>query len=92
MSNPRLLLLDEVSLGLAPVVVEQLYAALPSDPGRGHDVVLVEQDVGQALAVADRVQCLLEGRVSLDGRAGRRWTATRSPPPTSGLPTRAHGP
>jgi branched-chain amino acid transport system ATP-binding protein len=69
MANPRLLLLDEVSLGLAPVVVRRLYAALDEivAVGEGCTVVLVEQDVGQALGVADRVWCLLEGRVSLGG-------------------------
>jgi branched-chain amino acid transport system ATP-binding protein len=69
MSNPRLLLLDEVSLGLAPVVVKQLYAALPTITARGTTVLLVEQDVRQALAVADHVHCLLEGRTSLAGRS-----------------------
>lgn len=69
MSNPRLLLLDEVSLGLAPVVVKQLYAALPQITGRGTTVLLVEQDVRQAFAVADHVHCMLEGRTSLEGRS-----------------------
>ena len=68
MSNPRLLLLDEVSLGLAPVVVEQIYAALPSITSQGTTVLVVEQDVNQSMRVADRVQCLLEGRTVLEGR------------------------
>jgi branched-chain amino acid transport system ATP-binding protein len=67
MANPRLLLLDEVSLGLAPVVVKQLYAALPAITDTGSTIVLVEQNVDQALAVASRVYCLLEGRVALAG-------------------------
>lgn len=67
MSNPRLLLLDEVSLGLAPVVVEQIYAALPAITAQGTTVLVVEQDVNQAMSVADRVQCLLEGRTVLEG-------------------------
>lgn len=67
MSNPRLLLLDEVSLGLAPVVVEQIYAALPTITGNGTTVLVVEQDVNQSMRVADRVQCLLEGRTVLEG-------------------------
>lgn len=67
MSNPRLLLLDEVSLGLAPVVVEQIYAALPTITGHGTTVLVVEQDVNQSMKVADRVQCLLEGRTVLEG-------------------------
>lgn len=70
MANPRLVLLDEVSLGLAPVVVRQLYEALPAIVEAGTTTLLVEQDVGQALRAADRVYCLLEGRISLQGRAG----------------------
>lgn len=70
MSNPSLLLLDEVSLGLAPVVVEQIYAALPAITGAGTTVLVVEQDVNQALKVSDRVQCMLEGRTVLEGAAG----------------------
>lgn len=68
MANPRLLLLDEVSLGLAPIVVRQLYAALPEIRASGTTLVLVEQSIDQALAAADRVYCLLEGRISLTGR------------------------
>ena len=69
MANPRLLLLDEVSLGLAPVVVKQLYETIPVIAASGTTILLVEQDVGQALSAADRVYCLLEGRISLQGRA-----------------------
>ena len=67
MANPRLLLLDEVSLGLAPVVVKQVYEAVPAIRAGGTTLLIVEQDVNQALAVADRVYCLLEGRLSLEG-------------------------
>jgi branched-chain amino acid transport system ATP-binding protein len=67
MSNPRLLLLDEVSLGLAPIVVKQLYGALPTVRHQGTTLLLVEQDINQAMAAADHVYCLLEGRVSLSG-------------------------
>jgi branched-chain amino acid transport system ATP-binding protein len=69
MANPRLLLLDEVSLGLAPLVVQQLYAALPQVVEAGTTVLVVEQDVSNALAVAGRAQCLLEGRTVLEGAA-----------------------
>jgi len=69
MSNPRVLLLYEVSLGLAPVVIEDIYAALPQVMEQGTTVLLVEQDVNHALKVASRVQCLLEGRTVLQGRA-----------------------
>ncbi len=66
MANPRLLLLDEVSLGLAPRIVKQLYRAMPEIAASGTTLVLVEQDVGQAMAAADKLVCLLEGRVALD--------------------------
>jgi len=69
MSNPRLLLLDEVSLGLAPVVVEQVYGALPRIREQGTTVILVEQDLSRTLRVADRILCILEGRVVLAGRS-----------------------
>ncbi len=67
MSNPRLLLLDEVSLGLAPIVVRQVYEAVPIIKAHGTTVLVIEQDVNQALAVADRFYCLLEGRIALTG-------------------------
>ena len=67
MSNPLLMMLDEVSLGLAPVAVEAVYAALPAITSQGTTVLVVEQDVHHALAVADRVQVLLEGRTVLEG-------------------------
>jgi branched-chain amino acid transport system ATP-binding protein len=68
MNNPRLLLLDEVSLGLAPGVVKQVYAALPAIREQGTTLLIVEQDVNQALAAAELAYCLLEGQVSLSGR------------------------
>ncbi len=69
MSNPRLLLLDEVSLGLAPVVVDAVYRSLGDVIGEGATVLLVEQDLTRALQVAGRVVCMLEGRVVLQGEA-----------------------
>ncbi|HXM73192.1 MAG TPA: ABC transporter ATP-binding protein [Candidatus Dormibacteraeota bacterium] len=69
MSNPRLLLLDEVSLGLAPVVVEAVYRSLTDVIKEGVTVLLVEQDLTRALRVAGRVICMLEGRVVLEGEA-----------------------
>lgn len=69
MTNPRLLLLDEVSLGLSPVAVDALYASLQGLLGGGATILLVEQDLGRALRVADRVVCMLEGRVVYTGRA-----------------------
>jgi len=67
MSNPRVLLCDEVSLGLAPVVVRDIYAAFPKIRATGASIVIIEQDIGQALKVADRVYCMMEGRVTLSG-------------------------
>jgi branched-chain amino acid transport system ATP-binding protein len=66
-ANPRVLLLDELSLGLAPVVVSRIYAMLPELAASGMTILLVEQDVSQALAVASQVHCLLEGRITLAG-------------------------
>jgi branched-chain amino acid transport system ATP-binding protein len=68
MSNPEILLCDEISLGLAPIVIRDIYAALPRIKAAGAALVLVEQDVGRALSVADRVYCLMEGRVTLHAR------------------------
>jgi branched-chain amino acid transport system ATP-binding protein len=67
-ANPRVLLLDELSLGLAPVVVRQIYGLLPELLSAGMTVLLVEQDVSQAVRAATRIQCLLEGRTTLEGR------------------------
>jgi branched-chain amino acid transport system ATP-binding protein len=70
LANPRVLLLDEISLGLAPVVVQRLYQTMPTLVRAGMAVLLVEQDVAQALRVATTFQCLLEGRTTLSGRPG----------------------
>jgi branched-chain amino acid transport system ATP-binding protein len=70
MSNPRLLLCDEISLGLAPIVVREVYARLPSIVAEGSSLIIVEQDIVQALKAAARVYCLQEGRVALAGAAG----------------------
>ena len=67
-ANPRVLLLDELSLGLAPVIVQRIYGMLPQILATGLTVLLVEQDVSQALRVASHIQCLLEGRTTLEGR------------------------
>jgi len=69
MANPRLLLCDEISLGLAPIVVRDIYACLPAILAEGTSLVIVEQDIVQALKVAQRVYCLQEGRVALAGAA-----------------------
>lgn len=69
-SNPRLLLLDELSLGLAPLVVRQIYGLLPELLAGGITILLVEQDVSQAVHVASRIRCLLKGRTTLEGPPG----------------------
>jgi branched-chain amino acid transport system ATP-binding protein len=66
-ANPRMLLLDELSLGLAPVVVQRIYAMLPQILQTGITALIVEQDVSQALRVATHIHCLLEGRTTLQG-------------------------
>jgi branched-chain amino acid transport system ATP-binding protein len=67
MSNPRVLLCDEISLGLAPVVIRDIYKAVPQIKQAGASLIVVEQDIGQAMKVADRVYCMMEGRVTLTG-------------------------
>ncbi len=67
MSNPRVLLCDEISLGLAPIVIRDIYRALPDIKAQGTSLVIVEQDVVQAMQVADRVYCFQEGRMTLTG-------------------------
>ena len=69
MANPRLLLCDEISLGLAPIVVRDIYAQLPAIVAEGLSLIVVEQDIAQALKAAARVYCLQEGRVALQGPA-----------------------
>ncbi|MGZ5908003.1 MAG: ABC transporter ATP-binding protein, partial [Reyranella sp.] len=68
LSNPRLLLCDELSLGLAPTVAKDIYAVFPRIRAAGAAIVLVEQDIGQAMRAADRLYCFQEGQVSLSGR------------------------
>jgi branched-chain amino acid transport system ATP-binding protein len=67
MSNPDLILLDELSLGLAPIVIKDIYALLPKITGNGLTAILVEQDVTRALSSANQFLCLQEGRISLEG-------------------------
>lgn len=70
MANPDLVMFDEISLGLAPVIIRQIYDSLPAIVGEGMSALLVEQDITKALSVASRVYCLQEGRISLEGRTG----------------------
>ena len=67
MANPELILFDELSLGLAPIVINDIYESLPTIKQEGVTLLLVEQDINKALEVADRVYCFQEGRISLTG-------------------------
>ena len=67
MSNPELILLDELSLGLAPIVIKDIYELLPKITGNGLTAILVEQDVTRALNSANHFLCMQEGRISLEG-------------------------
>jgi branched-chain amino acid transport system ATP-binding protein len=67
MSNPDLILLDELSLGLAPIVIKDIYALLPRILGSGLSAILVEQDVTRALDSANHFLCIQEGHISLEG-------------------------
>jgi branched-chain amino acid transport system ATP-binding protein len=67
MANPRLILMDEVSLGLAPVVIKRIYDAFPTLLDAGCTILVVEQDVQHVLTVASHVACFLEGRIALQG-------------------------
>lgn len=70
MSNPDLLLFDEISLGLAPIVIKEIYAAMPKILREGTCAIVVEQDIGQATKIASYVYCMIEGRISLEGAPG----------------------
>ena len=68
MANPRLILMDEVSLGLAPVVIKRIYEAFPMVLDSGCTILVVEQDVQHVMTVATHVACFLEGRIALQGK------------------------
>ncbi len=70
MTNPEILLLDEVSLGLSPLAVDRVYASLDTLIHGGTTIILVEQDLRRAMRVADRIVCMLEGRIVLEGKRG----------------------
>jgi branched-chain amino acid transport system ATP-binding protein len=75
MSNPDLILMDEISLGLAPLIIKELYQTIEAISHNGTTVVLVEQDINRSLAAAQQAYCLLEGKVSLAGRTAELTTA-----------------
>ena len=70
MANPDLILMDEISLGLAPIVIRQIYEALPGITGQGMAALIVEQDIAKAQSVSTRLYCLAEGRIALEGASG----------------------
>lgn len=67
MANPRLILCDELSLGLAPIVIRDIYTAIPDIRAEGTTVLIVEQDINRALAASDRVYCMQKGKITLEG-------------------------
>ena len=67
MTNPEIVLLDEVSLGLSPLVVNRVYEQLEALKGSGVAIVLVEQDLKRAMATASRAICMLEGAIAIEG-------------------------
>lgn len=74
MSMPKLLILDEASLGLAPLIVEEIFGVIQTIRKEGVTVLLVEQNVSQALAISDKGYVLEEGRVALSGTAAALMT------------------
>ena len=67
MSNPDMILFDEISLGLAPIIIKSIYQNLPKVIQKGMSAIIVEQDISKALEISDRVYCLQEGRIALFG-------------------------
>ena len=66
--NPKLLLCDELSLGLAPIVINDIYATIPEIKQSGISLIIVEQDISQAMQQSDQMYCLMEGKISLSGK------------------------
>src|SRR5262249_6680815 len=69
MSNPKLLLCDEISLGLAPIAIREIYDRFPATRAQGGALTMGEQDIVRALSAGGHVYCLQEGRVALTGPA-----------------------
>jgi branched-chain amino acid transport system ATP-binding protein len=78
LANPRLLICDEISLGLSPLIVTGIYQTLPAMMRDGLTVIVVEQDVGLAQRMTSRLYCFQEGRVSLHGRSSELTRAAIS--------------
>jgi branched-chain amino acid transport system ATP-binding protein len=71
MAQPRLLLLDEPSMGLAPILVDKIFATIDTLRGEGLTILLVEQNAGAALAIADRAYVLETGMITMCGPAAQ---------------------
>ena len=69
MSNPDVILFDEISLGLAPIIIKSIYQNLPKVIQKGMSAIIVEQDISKALEISDRVYCLQEGKIALFGES-----------------------
>ena len=66
-SNPKILLCDEISLGLAPVIIQEIYTTFEKIRASGSSVIIVEQDISRALRVCDRFYCMTRGKIVLEG-------------------------
>ena len=87
MARPKVLLLDEPSMGLAPMVISQIFKIIAEINSQGTTVLLVEQNAQQALSRSDRAYILETGEVTRDGRTPENcWRTTASAPPTSAWP------
>ena len=88
--EPKLLIADELSLGLAPIIVDQLYESLARLRDTGTSLLIVEQQVGHALDLCDRVVVLDHGAVSWTGESPMPTTSSARPSPRPTEPSRAH--
>ena len=82
MSNPDVILFDEISLGLAPIIIKSIYQNLPKVIQKGMSAIIVEQDISKALEISDRVYCLQEGRIALFGDSKQPVSYTHLTLPT----------
>ena len=71
MSNPEIILFDEISLGLAPIIIKKIYQNLPDVIKDGMSAIVVEQDISKAIEISNRVYCLQEGKIALSGNSNK---------------------
>ena len=69
MSNPEIILFDEISLGLAPIIIKNIYKVLPSIVKDGMSAIIIEQDITKAIQNSNHIYCLQEGKISLDSNS-----------------------